>query len=109
MSKLYKDIGKRGSGKSTRLLKQALSNHANIAVGYATYVEYFVAIAFNLQIPIKHTSYGAIIGDVKVAPITYYLNPNNTKDGKPVYIDELDLCLNRLLPIAGYTISEEDE
>lgn len=110
---LYKDIGKRASGKSTRLLQAAITNHANIAVYDASAVEIFTVIAYDvLHIPfnqIKHTYYGVIICDVLVAPLVYYFNPKNMHNGKKLYIDELDLCLTRVLPLAGYTLSEEEK
>ena len=109
---LYKDIGGRAAGKSTRLLKLALSTDANIAVYGRACLDHYVVLARVLGVPankIKRTTDVLFVDGVLIAPLSYYLVRRKVFERKKLYIDELDHCLAKILPIAGYTVSEEEE
>lgn len=113
-------IASRASGKSTELLRMALENHGNIAVFSSHAVETFVVLARDvLHIPPEEieTAYSAgwaRIKDVTVASILEYVGITDTRGfnrAKPLYIDEIGLCMQSLLyrfKLGGYTESLEE-
>lgn len=109
-------IATRATGKSTTLLRMALENHGNIAVFNSHAVETFVVLARDvLHIPeeeIQHKFGFAKIKDVTVASIVEYeTNPRGFNRARPLYIDEIGLCMQSLLrrfELGGYTESLEE-
>lgn len=109
-------IATRNTGKSTALLCMALENHGNIAVFNSHAVETFVVLARDvLHIPeeeIQHKFGFAKIKDVTVTSILEYeTEPRKYNRSRPLYIDEIGLCMKTLLfpfNIGGYTESLEE-
>ena len=112
---IYRDISKRGSGKSTRLLKKALVEGYNIATSDMVSARTFKRIAINLGVDpvnIREENNGHIfVRDVHIAPISYWLDAGNCGNRNKILVDELTLCLNRVLNwnFAGYSDTFEQE
>lgn len=110
-------IASPATGKSAELLRLALENHGDIVVFNSNTVEVFVALAREVfDIPPEEISRAdgrATIKDVTVASVLEYANPNRTRGfnrARPLYIDEISLCMKSLLipfQVGGYTESIE--
>lgn len=109
-------IATRRTGKSTALLRMALENHGDIAVFNSHAVETFVVLArdvLHIQPEEIHHIFGtAKIRDVTVASILEYeTEPRKYNRSRPLYIDEIGLCMKTMLfpfNIGGYTESLEE-
>ncbi len=110
---LYRDISLRGSGKSTRILKEALEKGRNIAVFTAKAVGHYKAIANAIGIDPNEIKPGKdrdmlYIRDVLIAPLSYYIWAQRYgiyDDQRLVLVDELSLCMASVLngKFAGYS------
>lgn len=108
-----KIIASRTTGKSATLLRLALQNHADIAVPTA-FTGVYVDLATDvLHIPKEEISHDrnrhiVKIRDIEIAPVEYFRSKPEIR--KPLYVDELDLALGRLLgrSINGYSLSIDD-
>ena len=102
----YIDIGERGNGKSTRLLKYAIRNKCNIAVATKASVNYYQSIAREIMATqIIDTGSSLLVDGVIIAPLSFYTEtPIIPADRKPLLIDEISGSLSVLLGCEiGYT------
>lgn len=111
MNKLYKDIGMRGTGKTTRLLKKALREDCDIAVFNRKAIQSFVNIAaLDLGYNPSANADEAYVKDVLIAPVESYVTGKHKNRKRPVLVDEISGCMAMLLNnnLAGYTESIEE-
>ena len=99
---IYRDIAGRGSGKSTRILKEAIATRSNIATFSWQSVKNFKKIAEELGVPYKELPNGVVyIGNPTVsiiAPISYWATPSNSAGNRnKILVDELTACMNHIL------------
>ena len=103
---MYKDIGRRGTGKTTRLLKKALEDGCDIAVANSRQMETLVAIAA-VDLGYRPSKHGreAFVNDVLIAPITTFAAGRCNDRKRPVLVDEIGLCMSAILGnvFVGYT------
>ena len=109
-------IASRGTGKSTQLLRMAIENKAVIAAPRVMLHNYkHIALQMGVNVSeIKETEDYVVIKDVAIVPFNSLFSPeifSSLLRNKEIYIDELEICLERALPnnkIAGYSVSLED-
>lgn len=112
---MYQDRGPRGSGKSTRILLAALKEGYNIATYGMIATKHYRSIALDLGVDptqIRTDDAGHIyVRDVHIAPLSYWINALKQKERKKILVDELTLCMDRVLcgNFAGYSESLEQE
>ena len=112
---IYHDIAPRGSGKSTRILKEALEKGYHIATYGKVSAAAYKRLALDLGVDsarIKDGDNGDLyVRDVHIAPITYWLDAGNRGNKDKILVDELTLCLDRVLNgnFAGYSDTLEQE
>lgn len=102
----YIDIGERGNGKSTRLLKYAIRNKCNIAVATKASVNYYQSIAREIMAKqICDTGSFLVVDGVIIAPLSFYISTTLVPAyRKPLLIDEISASLSALLGCeVGYT------
>jgi hypothetical protein len=111
MGRLYKDIGMRGTGKSTRLLKKALTEGCDIAVFNRHAIRTFVDIAaLDFGYSPSANADEAYVKGVLIAPVESYVTGKHKNRKRPVLVDEISGCMANLLNnnLAGYTESIEE-
>lgn len=99
---IYRDIAGRGSGKSTRILKEAIATHSNIATFSYQSVKHFKNLAEELRVPYKELPNGVLyLGKPTVsivAPISYWITRSNSAGNRnKILVDELTACMNHIL------------
>ena len=106
---IYCDIGPRGSGKSTRILKEALEKGYHIATHGTVSVLHYKCLALDLGVDPEKIRTGILgdlyIRDVHIAPLSYWLDTQSRGNRTKILVDDLTLCLNRVLGdnFAGYS------
>lgn len=102
----YIDIGERGNGKSTRLLKYAIRNKCNIAVATKASVNYYQSVAREIMAKqICDAGSFLVVDGVIIAPLSFYMDtPIISAYRNPLLIDEVAASLRVLLGCeVGYT------
>lgn len=114
---IYRDISGRCSGKSARIVQQAISTGANIATFSKQSVTHYKRIAEYLGIPCRALPNGILyignpsIGISIVAPISFWASPSESAGiHQPILVDDLTACMNRILTgeFAGYSDDDEE-